>query len=342
MVKNIEEIKEKILSYIKERGPSLPVHLTKVTSMNLTFTSAILSELFKEKKLKMSNLQIGSSSLYYLPGQEEMLENFVNNLKPQEKEAFLKLKENKILEDEKQDPVTRVALRNIKDFAIPIKKGEKLFWKYYLLPENKAIEALEGSEESIAVGYEKIIGQSIFEDIKKEGLMPNEKTEELIKKTIENLLNQIKEQQESKEKKEEVPSEKIEFKIEKSEEIKKEEKTPEKRKIKSIKKQELLNKLKKKLEERGFLFEQIIKETKSVIILSSKKENQNVLVFAFDKKSIDEKEIISLYKKFFDEKKYSFFVTITKSTKSQKFIDKKKFYEKFSENILLEDIKIFK
>jgi hypothetical protein len=102
------------------------------------FASAILAELTNTKQVKTSSLKIGSSPLYYLPEQEQELEKFSDNLEGVEKEAFLKLQKNKILDDKAQTPPIRVALRSIKDFAVSFKIQDKLFWKYTFLSENES------------------------------------------------------------------------------------------------------------------------------------------------------------------------------------------------------------
>ena len=140
-IEKLYDHKNKILSTISIRGPSLPVQISKAINMSLLFTSAFLSELFSEKKVKISNLRIGSSPLYFIEGQEEKLENFIEHLNQREKEAFILLKKEKILDDEKQTPVVRVALREIKDFAVPINiksnEGIKLFWKFFTTTEEE-------------------------------------------------------------------------------------------------------------------------------------------------------------------------------------------------------------
>ena len=121
------ELKEKIISIIKTRGPSLPAHISSQIGMSILFTSAFLSELLSEKKLKISDMKVGSSPLYFIPGQENMLENFSSSLKSKEKDAFMLLKDKKFLKDSAQEPAIRVALRAIKDFAIPIQKNNELY-----------------------------------------------------------------------------------------------------------------------------------------------------------------------------------------------------------------------
>lgn len=134
-LQKVGETKERIISFMKIKGPSLPVQIASHVHMSPLFTSAFLSELFAEKRLKLSNMRVGSSPLYYLSGQEAMLDNFVQFLNNKEKEAFFLLKEKKLLEDSALSPPIRVAIKEIKDFAVPIKirmdNEVKSFWKYH-------------------------------------------------------------------------------------------------------------------------------------------------------------------------------------------------------------------
>ena len=135
------ENKEKIIATIKIKCPSLPIHLARIINQPPLFTSAFLAELLADKRLKISNMKVGSSPLYYIQGQELMLENFVEYLSPIEKEAFSILKQEKVLRDSDLQPVTRVAIRSIPDFAIPvqIRIGEDiiLFWRYFQISDNE-------------------------------------------------------------------------------------------------------------------------------------------------------------------------------------------------------------
>ena len=64
----LNQDKERIISFIEKSGPSLPVHIAKAANLNMLFASAFLSELYSEGRLKMSNMKVGSSSLYYITG----------------------------------------------------------------------------------------------------------------------------------------------------------------------------------------------------------------------------------------------------------------------------------
>jgi len=125
------QIKEKILFTLKRRGPCLPVHIASEIETSILFASAFLSELYSEKKIKMSYMKVGSSSIYFIPGQEYLLEKFSNYLKSKEKDAFELLRNHRFLVDSRLDPAIRVALRSIRDFAIPFKEGEEIIWRYY-------------------------------------------------------------------------------------------------------------------------------------------------------------------------------------------------------------------
>ncbi len=137
MVQDTSQIKEKIIFVFKKRGPSLPVHIAGETGLSMLFASAFLSELLSEKKIKLSFMKVGSSPIYLIQGQEPMLERFSQHLKSKEKEAFELLKRKKFLKDDEQVPAIRIALREIRDFAMAFKKDEEIFWRYFTIPENE-------------------------------------------------------------------------------------------------------------------------------------------------------------------------------------------------------------
>ncbi|MBU4493396.1 MAG: hypothetical protein KKA61_03420, partial [Nanoarchaeota archaeon] len=84
----------------------------------------------------------GSTPLYYLPGQESRLQDFAKNLHEKEKRAYDLLMQKKVMKDKLLEPVIRVALRNIKDFAIPlqvkINDNIEIFWKWYITTNEEA------------------------------------------------------------------------------------------------------------------------------------------------------------------------------------------------------------
>lgn len=166
MVQDTSEIKEKIVGALKRRGPSLPIHIAKEIESNTIFASAFLSELISEKRVRISNMRVGSSPIYYILGQEPLLERFSQHLKSRERDAFILLKERKFLKDSRQEPAIRIALREIKDFAIPFRQDEEIIWRYFTTPETEfKIKEKPGIIEEKKVPKEKSLG--IFGEEKK-------------------------------------------------------------------------------------------------------------------------------------------------------------------------------
>ncbi len=152
---NTHEIKGKILSVIRRKGPSLPVHVAREIESSVLFTSAFLSELVSEKRLKLSNMKVGNSPLYLIPGQESQLEKFSEYLNGKEKQALELLKEKEVLKDREQEPSIRVALRSIRDFAKPFKKEDEIYWRYHAyeekMPEAKPVKKQEAQEKDLGI-----------------------------------------------------------------------------------------------------------------------------------------------------------------------------------------------
>jgi hypothetical protein len=134
-------VDEDILSLMRMRGPLLPADVAKHVKTNILIGSAYLSELASRKKIKISSLKVGGSPLYFLQGQEEKLEEFASNLNEKELRAFEILKEQKVLRDTHLTPLMRVALQNIKDFAVPLTvtfdNKKENFWKWHLTSESE-------------------------------------------------------------------------------------------------------------------------------------------------------------------------------------------------------------
>jgi len=131
-----------ILKIVKMKGPVLPTHIARDAKLSLLFAGAYLAELVSNKKALVSNVKIGSSPVYYVQGQEAKIEYYMKYLEQPEQVAVEKLKLNQVLDDNLLDPVTRVALRNSPDFAVPVKVNTsasiELYWKWYLLPNDAA------------------------------------------------------------------------------------------------------------------------------------------------------------------------------------------------------------
>jgi hypothetical protein len=134
-------IEEDIMSIVRARGPVLPADVAKGIKTNILIASAYLSELSSRKKVKMSSLKVGGSPVYFIQGQEAKLDNFTANLNEKDLRAYEMLKEKRVLRDAHMTPLMRVALRSIKDFAVPLTvtfgENQELFWKWHLARDDE-------------------------------------------------------------------------------------------------------------------------------------------------------------------------------------------------------------
>src|SRR3989338_2565602 len=141
---NGPELRNKILSILRNKGPSLPIHIARETGLSVLFASAFLAELSSDKEIKISNMKVGGSPVYFIPGHEEQLEKYSNYLPGKEREALFLLKEKKLLEDVMLEPAIRVALRSIRDFAFAVVLNEdgkqRVFWRHLTFLEKEAQE----------------------------------------------------------------------------------------------------------------------------------------------------------------------------------------------------------
>lgn len=160
---NLVATKQKIVGILQAKGPSLPVQIASQTEINSLFAGALLSELAAEKTIKISHMKVGGSPLYFIKGQEHLLEKFYQYLPSKEKEAFLLLQKKKSLEDKQQHPAIRVALRNLKDFAFPFSQDAKIFWRFHSAnkpepiarPQNAPQLNIKKQETQLDIGLEK-------------------------------------------------------------------------------------------------------------------------------------------------------------------------------------------
>ncbi len=135
--------REIALNHLQLHGPSLPIQVSKALNTNILFASAVLSELASNKKILISHAAIGGSKVYYLKGQETKLgEKIYPSLKGKEKQAYELLQEKKVLRDIELEPWQRIALRELKDFAMPLTVSlgteAELFWKFHVLTDEDA------------------------------------------------------------------------------------------------------------------------------------------------------------------------------------------------------------
>lgn len=139
----LRETKDLMLAFLQARGPSLPVHIARDVKVEPLFAAAFLSELYREQKVKMSHLKVGSTSLYYLAGQEQQLEGWIQYLNQREQEAYKRIKQDKVVPDSLLPPVLQVAIRAIPDFAQSFMHQHQLYWKYTFISEQEGEHLLQ-------------------------------------------------------------------------------------------------------------------------------------------------------------------------------------------------------
>lgn len=200
--------RDKIIDFVKMKGPVLPIQISKLISMDMVMASAHLAELTATKKMKISSIKVGGSPLYYLSGQEEMLLRYTSNLNDKELKALDLLKENKILRDSEQAPVIRVALREIKDFAMPLNvkysDTSEIFWKWFMVSDEEAGKIIKSKldigekEDKIEVKEETKIQTEIKKEVQQKQAEVMQKQREVLterkieEKPIEKVQQQLK------------------------------------------------------------------------------------------------------------------------------------------------------
>ena len=143
------ELKSRIISFIRQNGPVLPIQVAKAFGKDTMFAGAMLSELIANKVLRVSFAKVGGSPVYYMPEQEAKLEILREHLSQKPKQAYDLLKEKQVVRDNECEPWERVALRELKDFAFPVAVrhddgNEEIFWRWHLISEDDARKQITG------------------------------------------------------------------------------------------------------------------------------------------------------------------------------------------------------
>lgn len=122
---NLKE--NQVYTSIQTKGPLLPIEIARSLSMETYIVSAILATLLKNKKIEISKRKIGSSNLYYIPGQEGLVrKRLLPELNALEQKALQRVKELKVAFENELYPQERFMLKEMLDFVNLLKvKTEK-------------------------------------------------------------------------------------------------------------------------------------------------------------------------------------------------------------------------
>ena len=164
---------EDVLRAVRTRGPMIPMEIRKFLGRGDSITiGAELSTLVKKGFVRATSVKMGGSPFYYVRGQENKLELLNKYLNDKDKRAFEHLREEKVMKDSSQEPLMRVSLRSIPDFAKKVELTRDsetvLFWRWYMVSEDDAIAIIRGdlkrrdvSEQSPASQMQSFASQSV-------------------------------------------------------------------------------------------------------------------------------------------------------------------------------------
>jgi len=173
------KIAQRVLEIVRAKGPVIPTQISKEIGTNSILASALLSELVGNNDLRISNVKIGGTPLYYAPGHK--LQQYTKYLHEKEIRAYDLLKDAVVLRDKVLDPVMRVALRQIKDFAVPLKVAVKdeveTFWKWYM---NSNVEA-EPIIKKLLGGDKKVTSPAVEKSPVEQRTLKVQKTKKIVK-----------------------------------------------------------------------------------------------------------------------------------------------------------------
>lgn len=135
------DFQDKILAMART-APLTPTIVAKAVGKDSLIASAMLSSIVGKGLLKISHVKVGSTPLYYDPVHEDQLQNYASYLNEKDRRVYDVLKEKKVLRESALDPLSRVCVKNIKDFARPLEVSfggnKEIFWKWYMLPDFEA------------------------------------------------------------------------------------------------------------------------------------------------------------------------------------------------------------
>ena len=205
MVKDLDK-RESLLNLVKIRGPVLPADVYKQMGTDIMFAAAMLAELVSNRNVRITNVKMGGSTFYYVDGQEFKLQELMRHLNGKDREVAERLRREKVIRDNECSSLERFSLRQIKDYAFPIKVNNnnevEIFWRWYLFNEEEAkrriVEILtprveepivQKVEEKIAeVKVEtpkvKIETQEVKEETKEEKKEPKKRIKKISKKDL--------------------------------------------------------------------------------------------------------------------------------------------------------------
>lgn len=244
---------EKIINYIENNGPSTPIEISSSVGANSIIVTAVMIDACSNQRLKKSKRRIGSTRLYYLPGQEDKLRKKISsNLKREDQKLLDELSDEKVVGEFEVESGEKSMYSNLEDLvkSVMINYDDKSL-KCWASPEIDEEEAKNIAKEK----FENYISSSekASEDVEKEEKKAKKELEEEKKKekksTKEEKESPKKEKSEEEKEEGEEETEKEEKEEKKDKEEKKKKKKKESKEEKETK-QETLGELKDEFREK--------------------------------------------------------------------------------------------
>ena len=178
-------MKDKIYSFVASRGPIIGKDVAKHFNLDGTYAGAYLSELIADKRILYTHEKYGTSPLYYTSEQASKITILYEQLNDKDKDTFNLLKEKKVLRDVGLPTITRVSLRNLKDFSYPLNvnlAGKKeIFWKWYLTDNQTAENEIKKILDSLELKDDQPVQEQEIREEQKLSDDSNEEKEKLLK-----------------------------------------------------------------------------------------------------------------------------------------------------------------
>jgi hypothetical protein len=145
----LKEKEQRVLQVVQMGGPKLPTEVSKTVGMDTYITAAILSSLAKAGHLHNTSRKIGSSLIYYVDGQEDVVrKRLLSELNDIEKKALERIKGMRVAFEDELYPQERYLMNDLKDFVVQVKvrtdDGQEInCWRYYEVPEEEMRELVK-------------------------------------------------------------------------------------------------------------------------------------------------------------------------------------------------------
>ena len=133
-------MQEQIASFLKQNGPSTHFDIASGTHIDSLIVSAVLSEMGSKNAVKISNKRLGSTRIYYLPGQHDAAKVKIFKSLEQNEQNFLKELQKRKVIIEGDFPMEVIS--EFGDFLLEFTYGGKRAWYWFEISSEEALKCL--------------------------------------------------------------------------------------------------------------------------------------------------------------------------------------------------------